>query len=325
MAELYSDTPWWTNLAAVLLTATVSILGTAYYFKRTPSNTTMGIPNLLKDFFAYMPHILLLFGVIADALTWEGVYAIPSGIGIISIFLNYGMKYFWDFVGNIIGGIYGLFSPTSVPPAPMQGGGVPGQFSGNYDGCEMQGFSALRNPYAPQTLVFTATVFLYYIFDLVNNRGWVKSSAAIVLFGVFYIAQAAVVGYCSAGPVVGPAEPNPVVKALMALAEGGLFGGVSYALIQTYAPQRLPSSSMSIFPRVNASQLSPGKNGTMVDSAGNPYVCLPNGQCIPDVSTTEARKNFADMAGENLGTGKAAVPADCPATSSTTTSSSSSR
>jgi hypothetical protein len=51
----------------------------------------------------------------------------------------------------------------------------------------------------------------------------------------------------------------------------------------------------------------------MVDAAGNPYVCMPNGQCVPDLSTTESRKNFADLAGEMLGTGKAAVPSDCSA------------
>lgn len=325
--------PWWATFVAILLTAVVSILGTAYFMgARAPAGT--GAPSmsmaLAKDVVAYLPHILLLFGVLADAFTYEGVYAIPSGIGLLSIFLNYGMRYFWDLLGNIISKITMLFSgqagsfpavsPTvaarqAAQRAPMAGRGRAGEFSGNYDGCEVQGFAWARNPYAPQTLVVTATVFMYYIFDLVNNRGWVNSAATILLFGIFYIAQIAVVGVCGD-------ELTPLKKAFIAFAEGSLFGGVSYAIVQSYAPGRLPSSAMSVFPRKNASELSPGKDGTMVDSAGNPYVCLPNGQCMPDLSTMEARKNFADMAGENLGTGKAAVPSDCPATrpaSSTTT------
>lgn len=322
------STPWWSNLLAVIVTAIVSVLATAYYFTGGPiSAPSTGMGSLIESFLAYLPHILLLFGVIADALTWEGVYAIPSGIGILSIFLNYGMRYFWDMLAVILGRVVGLFSgqagsfPAVSPAvaarqASQRGGRATGEFYGNYNGCEVQGFEWARSPYAPQTLVFTATVFLYYIFDLITNRGWSQASVAIAMFGVFYIAQVFVIGDCPAE--AGATEMNRWVKGLVAFIEGALFGGVSFSIMQSYAPQRLPSSALSIFPRVTASQLTPGKNGTMVDSSGNPYVCMPNGQCVPDLSTIEARKNFADLAGETLGTGKAAVPADCPASSSST-------
>lgn len=334
MAE--PTTPWWSNLLAIILTAIVSVLGTAYYFTGggLPSvgmGAPSGVGSLIESILAYLPHILLLFGVIADALTWEGVYAIPSGFGILSIFLNYGMRYFWDMLAVILQRTIGLFSgqagafpavPEAVAArqaaqrAAQRGGRATGEFYGNYDGCEVQGFKWARSPYAPQTLVFTATVFLYYIFDLINNRGWSQASVAIAMFGVFYIAQVFVIGDCPAEP--GSVEINRWVKGLIGFIEGALFGGVSYSIMQSYAPERLPSSALSIFPRMTASQLTPGKNGTMVDSNGNPYVCMPNGQCVPDLSTTEARKSFADLAGETLGTGKAAVPADCPASGSST-------
>ena len=50
---------------------------------------------------------------------------------------------------------------TGANPNPMRAGGRPGDFSGNYDGCEVQGFSGLRSKYAPQTLVVTASIFSY--------------------------------------------------------------------------------------------------------------------------------------------------------------------
>jgi hypothetical protein len=54
-----------------------------------------------------------------------------------------------------------------------------------------------------------------------------------------------------------------------------------------------------------------GPDGSYVDSEGNPYVILPNGQAVPDLSDAESRKKFADIAGQNLGTGTTAVPGSC--------------
>jgi len=96
---LYPDTPWWTNLITAVLVATVSILGTAYAFGG------LGVPGqapqipaaaaIAVDTITYMPHILLLFGVLADMFTYQGVWSIPSLIGLLYVFLNYFMQYFW--------------------------------------------------------------------------------------------------------------------------------------------------------------------------------------------------------------------------------------
>jgi hypothetical protein len=132
------------------------------------------------------------------------------------------------------------------------------------------------------------------------------------MFLLFFGAQAAVVGDCDADP----SEPGVLAKAIASFTEGLLFGGSSYAIVQAYAPQRLPTSALSPFPRKTANDLKPGPNGTMVDENNNPYVCLPTGQCIPDLSTMESRKNFASTVAETLGTGEVAMPANCPANSS---------
>ena len=97
----------------------------------------------------------------------------------------------------------------------------------------------------------------------------------------------------------------------MALAEGMLMGGLSYSVVAAYYPTRLPSSVISPFPRRSRQDLKPGPDGSFVDSDGNPYVVLPNGQAVPDLSSAESRKRFADLAGANLGTGASAVPGSC--------------
>jgi hypothetical protein len=311
--------PWWATLLSIFLTAIVSILGTLYAIRgigvpgapQAPS----GIMGVIKDTIGYLPHIMLLFGVVADAITQDGVYSIASLIGVFSIGLNYLFGFFWTALGDSVEGIRALVQGARAAAAPgvpagqadLRGGGRPGDFSGNYDGCEVQGFSFLHSKYAPQTLVVTATIFSYYIFDVISNRGWANSAGVLSLFIPLYLFQVFMIGECN------PEELGRVWKSIIAALEGMFIGGTSYAVVQAYYPNRLPSSAMSIFPRKTASDLSPGPNGTMVDSAGNPYVCMPNGQCVPDLSSMEARKNFAQMAGETLGTGAAAVPADCPA------------
>ena len=256
-----------------------------------------------RDAIAYLPHLMLLFGVIADALTYEGVYSIPSLIAVISLPLNWMMQYFWS-------GVASIFEAASAAPpaAPAMAGG--GKFSGDYNGCEVQGFEFMRSKYAPQTFVVTSTIFFYYIVDLISNRGWINATAAIVLFGVLYIAQGIVVGDCGE-----PGEPGRVAKWLMSLIEGLLFGGTSYAIVQAYAPSRLPSSSMSIFPRKTASELTPAENGKMKDSNGLLYICLPSGQCIPDLGDESSRTGFADAAVKMFGGGggPATGNANCPA------------
>jgi len=328
MASDSQSSSYW-HILSVLGTAIVSVLGTVYFMRRGPP----GIPSspnlaigLLTDTIGYLPHIMLLFGVIADAVTQDGVYSIASLIGLLSIFVNWAMSFFWTAVGDIVTSLRELVSNSgsfeqSGPSNPirdaaalrraqqrtMAGGGKPGDFSGNYDGCDVQGFSALHSKYAPQTLVVTATIFSYYLFDLISNRGWAHAGTPFAVFLVLFLAQVGVIGECSVE------ELGRWSKAAVAAVEGIFFGGTSYAIVQAYFPKWLPSSAIPVLPRVSSDELKPGANGTLVDSSGNPYVCMPNGQCLPDLSSADARKNFADMAAENLGTGKPATPADCPA------------
>jgi len=282
-----------------------------------------GAAGIIIDTVTYIPHILLLFGVLADMFTYQGVWSIPSLIGLLSIFLNYFMQYFWKGLQEIWGSaknIAKLGSSPAVNPSlmgnadvpsvnPFRGGAIstPAFFT-DYDGCNVQGFAGWGTPYAPQTLVVTATVFCYYIFDIVRNRGWVNAAASITMFGAFYLAQVAILsmkGGCDG-------DYTDFQKAIMALFEGIVFGGSAYGIVQTYYPERLPSAVISPFPTKNKKDLTMGPDGKMYDADGYPYVVLPNGQAVPDLSTQKARDAFAQIAGTNLGTGAPAKPDSCP-------------
>jgi hypothetical protein len=389
MATDKPDTIGWS--LGIVFTFVLTLAGTLYGmskagYKRvgTPGATGVGATappgavSFFVDTLTYIPHIMLLFGVLADMLTYQGVYSIPSLIGLISIVLNFFMKFFWAGVSDVFVKLGELFygkpatpgnnsvdgaaaaaantvgnaaaaaantvgnaantvaaavglgngppSSSSKPPSaaatnkpavnnPNPVGGKQrggGKFFEEYDGCSVQGLSFLRNPYAPQTLVFTATVFFYYIFDLIQNRGIVNATATIVLGGILFFAQAAVIGNCNQKTD----EPGRWTQTFASFVEGVLFGGVGYSVVQTYFPGRLPSTAVSPFPKKTPEDLTPSANGGFKDSSGNPYVCLPNGQCFPDLSTQESRSAFATIAAANLGTGAPAVAENCSATAS---------
>jgi hypothetical protein len=338
----FENTPWWSNLLTALIFLIVGA-ATVLYMKQpaaapTGPKTPSGIGALAVDTLTYTPHILMLFGLLADMLTYQGVYSIASLIGLLSLAGNFVLQWFWlgasDFWTKLSDLATKKSAPAAAPapapaPAPAgaskpppgagtglnllafggsRGGGKAGQFFGSYDGCDIQGLGVLRSPYAPQTLVFTATVFSYYIFDLIQNRGWKNATAAIVVFVVLFGGQIAAIGDCTA-----QGEPSKPWKALISFVEGLLFGGIGYGVVQSYAPSKLPSTAVSPFPTKTASDLKPGPNGGLVDESGNPYVCMANGQCYPDLSTAESRKAFASIAAESLGTGAPATPEDCAA------------
>jgi hypothetical protein len=327
-SSLYPDTPWWSNLITAAVTAVVSILGTAYALGHLKGTGSTGLPpaaSLAVDTITYIPHILLLFGVLADMFTYQGVWSIPSLVGLLSIFFNYFMQYFWKGLRELFNsaenvakvGATAAVAATAPPVSnPITGGSKrggkiePPAFFKNYDGCSVQGFSGWSTEFAPQTLVVTATVFCYYIFDLVRNRGWLNSAASIVMFGAFYIMQVAVL-VMSGGCGSPDSQYTSTQQATMALFEGIVFGGSAYGIVQTYYPTRLVSSTISPFPTRSKADLTMGPDGKMYDSDGNPYVILPNGQAVPDLSSANSRRAFAELAGKNLGTGMPAK-SDCP-------------
>lgn len=316
----------WSNTLSIILTAIVSVVATLWLTNRgsTPSTGPPEIPgfvHFLRDTFVYMPHVLLAFGVLADMFTYQGVYSIPSLVGLVALAAHGVFKFPWGWASK---GIASLWSVSGVEGAPTlsapgsesipkfvntrpaaKGGAPPGTYFSKYNGCDIQGFGWAHSPYAPQTLVVIAAIFCYYLFDLITNRGWVNSTATIVLGAVIYVTQLILAGDCS---LPGEEVLSKWTQAFTAFVEGLVWGGLSYGIIQTYAPQQLPSAAISPFPKTTPNMLRDGK----FDKDGNPWVCV-GGNCYPDMSSADARKKFAGIAAESTGNGRSAVGEDCPA------------
>jgi hypothetical protein len=307
MGDSYNDVPWWAALVAALFSAVAAAIGTVIALRGgTPSipGAPAGMGAILSDTVAYTPHILLLFGVLADIFTMEGVYSIPSLVGLLSIVGNYVLQFLWSGLELTIGNFMKLLTaaPIAAVSAPQAGGST-------YDGCTIQGMGGLESPYAPQVLVVTATVFFYYMIDLIVNRGAAAAAGTIVTFAIVYGVQAWTIRACD----FRTGSAGFFWKAMTALAEGLLFGGTAYGTVQVAAPDRLPSSVLrKVAPKYTASDLTKNAAGQMVGPDGVVYTIGLNGIAIPAFGAGGAPASGATGATGNVSSGAAAV-ASCPA------------
>lgn len=274
------DVPWWGALILAILTAIVSVIATLYWVKGTrPSvpGAPPGVGVLFTDIVTFLPHILVLFGVLADIFTLQGVYSIPSLVGLSSIPLHYVFQFLWSGVASLIGDIYNMAmtapEAAAVKPPMFTGTATSGGAMSAWAGCEIYGFEGLKSPYSPQGLVVTSTVFWYYLLDLLMNRNVLDSIATMLAFALFFGLQVMQLKTCDdlAGSVA--------VKSVIALAEGLLIGGTGYGIVQASVPNRLPSAVLPQGPSL--SSLTQNAEGQYVDASGNVYVIGPDGRPIP--------------------------------------------
>ena len=315
----YPDVPWWAVLVASLVFSILGVIVGAYFgmgaLKSATGAVTVG--SLAMDTVSYIPHVLLLFGVLADMFTLQGVWSIPSLIGVLSIPMNYVFQYFWKGIDELTESAKNAVKKPLVDQTTQTTGAgrnmKGGRLFESYDGCSVQGLEMLNSPYAPQTMVVTATVFAYYCFDLVRNRGWVNSIGAVLGFIVVFGAQIAIIASntSNVGCTVNgqTTQYSPFMQGLRSLFEGVMFGGVGYAITQTYAPNRLPSAAILSSVK-NPADLKEGPNGTLLDENGIAYIILGNGMAVPDPSAPAATKPATGAS--TMASNIPAAPANCP-------------
>jgi hypothetical protein len=279
------DTPWWGVVIVAIIVSIVSVVGTLYATRPLNIAKPAGFGTLLNDSITFLPHILILFGVFADIFTMQGAYSIPSLVGICSIPINFLM-------GKVLDGLNVMFvdlldivatrraGTAAVPaaaaaaaPAAASSGGVRGGGKMSpWDGCEVVGFEFFKSAYAPQGLVITATIFWYYILDLMVNRNPLDSVLSWLAFILFFGLQAMQLKDCE------NMVSSFLIKTFIAFAEGFIIGGIGYGIVQTTIPTRLPSAILPQGP--NVTSLDKQTDGTYKDKSGNEYIVGPDGRPI---------------------------------------------
>lgn len=170
----------------------------------------------------FLPHILVVFGFVADALSQDFRYSIPSIVGFLGLFLNWG-------AGLAIGKAMGAMAPA--PPTGLVGG--------SYDtGCSVPGFEWLSSSYSSAPMVVTFTIMSYYMIDLWQNRGFGSSVSSMIATAAFSIAQFIILkaNGCFTS------FSNPATPFATSAVLGLLFGGSAYGIVQAVDRNRLPST-----------------------------------------------------------------------------------
>lgn len=293
------DTPWYGVLVVAIVVSFVSVVGTLYATRPPAAPDTTSFASLLTDSITFLPHILILFGVFADIFTMQGAYSIPSLVGICSIPINFLMKYVLDGVNVMAVDLLSIIAtrragteapaaaagaaaaaaalltgtPSSASSRASTGtGGFRGGAMSAWDGCEIKGFEYFKSEYAPQGLVVTATIFWYYLLDLMVNRNPLDSVLTWLAFILFFGLQAMQLKDCEI------MKGSFFVKTFIALAEGFIIGAIGYGIVQSTIPTRLPSAVLPQGP--NITSLKKQSDGTYKDDAGNDYIVGPDGRPI---------------------------------------------
>jgi hypothetical protein len=261
-----------------------------------------------------------LFGILADIFTLEGVYSIPSLVGLTSIPLHYVLQFLWTGVAAFLGDVYkmAMTAPETASAAvPLFSGTNTGANVGNaprtvggamsaWSGCEVYGFESLKSPYAPQGLVVTATIFWYYLLDLSMNRNPLDTIATALAFPLFFGLQVWQLSSCE------KFSESVAIKSAIALAEGLIIGGTGFGIIQSSIPDRLPSSVLPTVPRLSSMTKNP--DGSYTDSDGNEYIIGPDGRPVSKKFLASATNPILNSSGSSLGAGllNGASSTSCP-------------
>ena len=195
-------------------------------------------------------------------------------------------------VATLLNDVYRLAMTT---PAPATSGGA----MSAWPGCDIYGFEYFHSRYAPQGLVVTSTIFWYYLIDLFMNRNILDSIAAIITFVLFFGLETMQLKTCK------DFTDSVWIKAFIALSEGFFIGGTGYAIVQSSAPNRLPSAVLPQGP--NLSSLTKNADGSYSDSTGAVYIVGPDGRPIPKSFIAAATAGASSAAGAVAGAGAGAL------------------
>jgi hypothetical protein len=212
---------WWQGL---ILAASSALLGVIVTILAKSGSAPGAAPSWVMLILRFVPHFLLMFGVLADAFTYEGVYWTGSAVGIAAIPLGSLLARAFTQLARIPGLVMGT-------EAKSGGFRMKGGVDGLYPGCSLTGLDA--NKGVPETLVITASILSYYIFDLMFNLSVLDAAGAIVASVILFGGQAMAISDCM--------ESVGSQSALAGLS-GLIIGGAAYSVIGYSAPTYLPSN-----------------------------------------------------------------------------------
>ena len=243
---------WWQSL---LLAFSCTLVGLIAAYS---AMSGVGVGNVAdvswgRDLLKLTPHALLLFGLMADAITYTGVYWTSTIVGLSAAGLHSTLETitnsFIMLLGNIFKNIWSATGTGSTPAAQTASspsGGYRMSGGGEYNGCTVTGVEGIPDGFrTAQTLVVTVSVISYFFFDLWFNRGILNGLGTLVVGILLLIGQAMAISSTCFPP---EKKDNRTITSgvLYAMLFGTMIGSGFYSFFQAFYPMYLPSTVIPI-------------------------------------------------------------------------------
>ena len=250
---------WWQGLILAVSSAIIGVVA-AIYIMMGGSGGTEG-PSWAMMLLRFVPHFLMLFGVLADAFTYDGVYWTGTMAGVIAVFVAPLLDMLVSGAKELPGKL--MKAKESLPGSSgSSGGGRRLRGGGEYSGKTMMEDPNAKPGMSPQTLTVTATILSYYIFDLVMNVSVLGAAGAIVAALILYGGQTVAIQETGSAAAI---------SGIYGIAIGGSF----YAVMDTWGPRFLPSSVIT--GSVTNPNSGSGRGGPGGGGAGGAALANTNG------------------------------------------------
>lgn len=254
---------WWQGLILAACSAIMGVCAAVLIIRGNDSASMGNGPSWAMVLLRFVPHFLLLFGILADAFTYEGVYWTGTMVGVLATFVA-------PLLDRVAAGALAMIAKLFTKPGePAKGGGLLGSLAvkmkggGDYEGCSLMSGAMTADDQksgVPQTLTVTTSILAFYIFDLMTNLSVIDAAGAIVAALLLVAGQAAAISGC---------VDNIGKATSIAGLYGIIIGGVSFSLMETWAPSYLPSSVLVGSATAGKNPSGPGRKGLGMSGNGD--------------------------------------------------------
>jgi hypothetical protein len=230
---------WWQSLILAFACTLAGVIGAV--MASTGGTTLPGgeISTWATDLLKLIPHAMMLFGLMADAITYNGVYWTSTIVGLSAMPLHNPLE-------SILSGLFSIVErfttskdeekkPQELNLKISTGGAR--MFGGGFSGCSILGGEIEKEHKTSESLVVTAAIVAYFFLDLWLNRGMINALGILVVGIVLMGGQAVSISDCFTRQ-----EKSLTAGVLYALLFGVIIGGGWYSFFQAFYPMYLPTT-----------------------------------------------------------------------------------
>jgi len=239
---------WWQSLILAFACTLAGVIGAVMASTGGTALPGGEISTWATDLLKLIPHAMMLFGLMADAITYNGVYWTSTIVGLSAMPLHNPLE-------SILSGLFsiverfmtskdeekksssGVTVNITTGTKPTTEGSGRRMFGGGFSGCSILGGEIEKEHKTSESLVVTAAIVAYFFLDLWLNRGMINALGILVVGIVLMGGQAVSISDCFTRQ-----DKSLTAGVLYALLFGVIIGGTWYSFFQAFYPMYLPTT-----------------------------------------------------------------------------------